>query len=68
MCVLSYNRCLSSVIVNVLDLAMKSFLRLLVLVVQFLGHAQFFCSPIDCSMLDSSVLYCLPEFAQIHVH
>ena len=26
------------------------------------------CDPMDCSMLVSSVLHCLPEFAQIHVH
>ena len=26
------------------------------------------CHPMDCSMLGSSVLYYLPEFAQIHVH
>ena len=26
------------------------------------------CSPMDCSMQVSSVLHCLPEFAQTHVH
>ena len=26
------------------------------------------CNPMDCSKLGSSVLYCLLEFAQIHVH
>ena len=26
------------------------------------------CDPMDCSMPGSSVLHCLPEFAQIHVH
>ena len=26
------------------------------------------CDPTDCSTLGSSVLHCLPEFAQIHVH
>ena len=26
------------------------------------------CDPMDCSMPVSSVLHCLPEFAQIHVH
>ena len=26
------------------------------------------CDPMDCSMSVSSVLHCLPEFAQIHVH
>ena len=26
------------------------------------------CDPMDCSMLGSSVLYYLPQFAQIHVH
>ena len=27
-----------------------------------------FCDPMDCSMLGSPVLYCLPELAQTHVH
>ena len=26
------------------------------------------CDPMDCSKLGSSVLHCLPEFTQIHVH
>ena len=26
------------------------------------------CNPMDCSTPDSSLLHCLPEFAQIHVH
>ena len=26
------------------------------------------CKPMDCRMPDPSVLHCLPEFAQIHVH
>ena len=26
------------------------------------------CDPMDCSMLVSSVLHYLPEFAKIHVH
>ena len=26
------------------------------------------CDPMHCSMPDSSVLHCLPELAQIHVH
>ena len=27
-----------------------------------------FCDPMDCSTSSSYVLYCVPEFAQIHVH
>ena len=27
-----------------------------------------FCDPLDCNTPGSSVLHCLPEFAQIHVH
>ena len=26
------------------------------------------CDPMDCSMLGFSVLHCVPEFAQVHVH
>ena len=37
-----------------------------VAVVQSLGHVRL-CDPTDCSMSDSSVLHCPPEFAQIHV-
>ena len=33
--------------------------------VQLLSHVRL-CDPMDCST-GSSVLYCLPEFAQIHV-
>ena len=29
---------------------------------------QTLCNPMDCSTPGSSVLHCLPEFAQIHVH
>ena len=29
---------------------------------------SIFCSPMDCSTPDFSVLHCLPEFAQTHVH
>ena len=36
-------------------------------VVQLLSHV-WLCSLMDCSMPGSSVLYYLPEFAQIHVH
>ena len=36
-------------------------------VVQLLSHVQL-CDPMDCSTPGSSVLHCLLEFAQIHVH
>ena len=38
-----------------------------VVVVQLLSHV-WLCDPMDGSMPGSSVLYYLPEFAQIHVH
>ena len=37
------------------------------IVVQSLSHV-WLCDPMDCSMPGASVLHCLPEFAQIHVH
>ena len=41
-----------------------------VIIVQLLSHFQLltFCDLMDGSTPVSSVLYCLPEFAQIHVH
>ena len=36
-------------------------------VVQSLSHVRL-CDPTDCSALSFSVLQCLLEFAQIHVH
>ena len=36
-------------------------------VVQSLSH-NWLCNPMDSSTPGSSVLHCLPEFAQIHVH
>ena len=36
-------------------------------VVQWLNHVWLFCSPMDCSMPGSSVLYCLPDFPEIYV-
>ena len=37
-------------------------------VVQSLSHVQLFATPMDCSTPGFSILHCLPEFAQIHVH
>ena len=37
-------------------------------VVQLLGCGLTLCTPMDCSMPGSSVLYCRLEFAQIQVH
>ena len=34
----------------------------------FKSQAVNLCSPMDCSMLGSSVLHYLPEFSQIYVH
>ena len=46
------------------EVPMQSFHTvLIILVVQLLSHVLM-----DCSMPNSSVLHCLPEFAQIHVH
>ena len=36
-----------------------------IVVVQLLSHVQFFATPWTAG---SSVLHCLPKFAQIHVH
>ena len=36
-------------------------------VVQLLNDVQLFCNPLDCNMLGFLVLFCLPEFAQVHV-
>ena len=41
--------------------------RLVVIVVQLLRHVQL-CDVMDCGRPGSPVLYCLLEFAQIHVH
>ena len=30
--------------------------------------SEIFCDPMDCSMPDFPLLYCLPEFPQTHVH
>ena len=37
------------------------------LAVQLLSHVRL-CDSMDCSVPGSSVLHCLQEFAQIHVH
>ena len=37
-------------------------------VVQSVSHVRLFVTPWTCSMLGFSVLHCLPEFAQTHVH
>ena len=39
-----------------------------VVAVHSLGYPGLFVTPLDCSTPDSSVLHCLPEFAQIHIH
>ena len=38
-----------------------------VMLVQLMSHVRL-CNPMDCSMPGSSVLHCLQEFVQIHVH
>ena len=38
------------------------------IIVQLLSHVQFFCNPMDCSMLGFTVLHHFPEFAKIHIH
>ena len=39
-----------------------------IVVVQWLNSVPTICGPMDCSMPGSSVLHCLSELAQIHVH
>ena len=41
--------------------------NLFVVVVELLSHAQLFVTLMDQSTPGFPVLYCLPEFAQIHV-